>query len=72
MTPSPDSINLESPSGSAFDLEFPDSSGLERRPQQISLSEAVRKCRELRSWFPNSIPTREARWADKREVEFRL
>ncbi len=72
MTHSYGSPSDELSSGPVVGLDLPVSPGLEQRPSDIPLSEMIRKCRELRAWFPDSIPTQEERWAAKREVEFRL
>ena len=72
MKPSFDSASNDLESDLVVGLVFPESPGLEPRSSEIPLSEMMRKCRELREWFPDSIPTQEERWAAKRKVEFRL
>ncbi len=57
---------------SGTELELPVAPSLPRVPAKISLSEMMRKCQELRQWFPESIPTLKERWEAKREVEFQL
>ena len=54
------------------DLVFPVCQGLPSMDGDPSIEKMILRCRELRQWFPEHIPTIAERWELKREVEFIL
>lgn len=57
----------------SLDLPMPTGWELFRsRILRALLSQMMRRCRELRLWFPEGLPTEEDRWQTKRHVAFCL
>ncbi len=54
------------------DLDLPVDPDFRSFPPLIPLADYCRRNRELRQWFPNGIPTDEARWQAKSMVPFEL
>ena len=56
----------------SMDFTLPEGEKFRSLPPQISLSEFIRRNRQLRAWFPKGIRTASERWEAKTMVEFRL
>jgi hypothetical protein len=54
------------------DLELPCEPRTHPLPPEIPLAELVRRCGELRLWFPDAMPTEEERLRSKVAAEFIL
>jgi hypothetical protein len=62
----------DAPSDGLTGLVLPDGDSFRSLPPQTSLATMIVRSRELRKWFPQSIPTAAERWAAKTDVEFIL
>lgn len=72
MTPSSDSCVIRDAPRPNPELNFPEGQRFRALPPRLSLAELIRRNRQLRLWFPASLPRPEERWRAKTTMEFRL
>ncbi len=71
-TPSFASCEIRDAARPSLDLNLPDGGGFAPLPPVVSLSDMIRRNRQLRAWFPGGIRTDAERWRAKSTEEFCL
>ncbi|HHY84050.1 MAG TPA: hypothetical protein GYA07_00740 [Verrucomicrobia bacterium] len=72
MKRSSDSHGIEDKPLPGLELNLPEGDRFRALPPQVSLDHMLKRCRELRQWFPEGIRTAEERWAARTTDQFQL
>ncbi len=66
------SCEIHDAASSSPTLNFPDGEGFVSLPPRVSMTEMMKRNRQLRRWFPSGVRRAEERWQAKTTLEFHL